>query len=165
MNGKRAFKTGDYRRHEEALSLYYDALDANLLHGTIWNYAANNTRQGGDGWNNEDLSIYSEGRGRAEGGWLRPYPMATAGTPLSIHWDRKTGRFRYRYRADGGIKAPTEVFIPPDYRAADIQVRTETPEGAARLQAAYKNEVGRVFVLNEGWDGEVELIIFLGARH
>jgi hypothetical protein len=161
MNGKRAFKTGNYGLHEEALSLYYDALDANLLHGTIWNYTANNTHQGGDGWNGEDLSIYSEGQGRAEGGWLRPYPMATAGTPLLIRWDRKKGRFQYRYRADSGIKAPTEVFIPPEFGAADIEVHTGTPEGDGRIQTTYKREAGRVLALNDGYDGEVELIVFL----
>jgi hypothetical protein len=164
MNGRRAFKTGDYRLHEEALSLYYDALDANLLHGTIWNYTADNTHLRGDGWNGEDLSIYSEGQGRAERGWLRPYPMATAGTPLLIRWDRKKGRFQYRYRADRGIKAPTEVFVPPEFDTAVLQIHTETPEGAARIQAKYENEAGRVFILNEGYAGEVELILFLSAR-
>jgi hypothetical protein len=162
MNGKRAFKTGDYRLHEEALSLYYDAIDANLLHGTIWNYTADNTRQRGDGWNDEDLSIYSEGQGRAMQGWLRPYPMATAGMPLVIGWDRKKSCFRYRYRADPGIKAPTEVFIPPEFCAAVTRIHPETPEGAALIQAKYAPEAGRVLVLNEGYAGEVELIIFLG---
>jgi hypothetical protein len=164
MNGKRAFKTGDYRLHEEALSLYYDAIDANLLHGTIWNYTADNTRQRGDGWNDEDLSIYSEGRGRAMRGWLRPYPMATAGTPLAIGWDRKKGRFRYRYRADRGVKAPTELFIPPEFCRAVTRIHTETPEGAPLIQAKYEPEAGRVLVLNEGYAGEVELVIFLERR-
>ncbi|MDR1930974.1 MAG: glycoside hydrolase family 5 protein, partial [Treponema sp.] len=39
----RAFKTGDYSVHEKALSMYYDAIDANLLGSTIWNYTADNT--------------------------------------------------------------------------------------------------------------------------
>jgi hypothetical protein len=38
--------------------------------------------------------------------------MATAGTPLACHWDRKKGVLDYRYRADPEIKAPTEIFVP-----------------------------------------------------
>lgn len=35
------------------------ALDKNLLSFTLWNYAANNTNARGDGWNDEDLSLFS----------------------------------------------------------------------------------------------------------
>jgi hypothetical protein len=112
LNKKRAYKTGDYRPHEKALSLYYDAIDENLLSSTIWNYSADNTHEEGDHWNGEDLSIVSEGEGRAEGGWLRPYPMATAGIPLKFTWDRKKACFCFLFCADPEIEAPTEIFIP-----------------------------------------------------
>jgi hypothetical protein len=112
LNNGRAYKTGDYSLHEKALSLYYGAIDENLLGSTIWNYTADNTREEGDRWNGEDLSIVSGGEGRAVGGWLRPYPMATAGVPLKFFWDRKTASFHFRYRTDPGIEAPTEIFLP-----------------------------------------------------
>jgi hypothetical protein len=55
INKGKGFKKGNYKLHEEALSMYYDAVDANLLHSTIWNYSASNTNKLGDGWNEEDL--------------------------------------------------------------------------------------------------------------
>jgi hypothetical protein len=42
MNGRRAYKTGDYRLHEEAMDIYYDGIDKHLLHSTIWHYCATN---------------------------------------------------------------------------------------------------------------------------
>jgi hypothetical protein len=180
MNGKKAFKTGDYRVHEEALSLYYDAVDANLLHSTIWNYTADNTNQAGDGWNDEDLSIFSldagggegrdcgEGRncggGRARGGWLRPYPMATAGTPLSLQWDRKKGIFTYRWRAESAITAPTEIFIPAEWfpRPPLVSLETAAPENRDKLRPEYQSGVQRLFVHNGGYDGELTLIVKRG---
>jgi hypothetical protein len=161
MNRGRAFKTGDYHLHEEALSLYYDAVDANLLHSTIWNYTADNTHEEGDGWNDEDLSIVSGGAGRALKGWLRPYPMATAGTPLRIHWDRKTGILSYRFRTDPRITVPTELFIPPEWFGPKpgITIRLDPPEGTQPVEAAYKPELGRIFLTNNGYEGVVDCIV------
>jgi len=76
LNGRRAFRSGDYRLHEKALAAYYDAIDANLLDSTIWNYTADNSHELGDGWNDEDLSIFcveplagaAHGPGFARGG-------------------------------------------------------------------------------------------------
>ena len=67
-----------------AQSLMYDALDRLLLSSTQWNYTASNrnTADCGDGWNQEDLSIYSRDQadaaaglgsgGRAIAGFSRP---------------------------------------------------------------------------------------------
>jgi hypothetical protein len=160
MNGKRAYRSKSsarWRLHEEALSMYYDALDDNLLHGTIWNYTADNTNAHGDGWNGEDLSIFSEGEGRAIRGWLRPYPIATAGTPLSIRWDRKKGRFTYRFRADPRISVPTEILAPPECFGTDPEIRVHHGSAGNRLQVVYEREQRRIFVFNEGFEGEAEL--------
>jgi hypothetical protein len=102
LNNKKAYKTGDYSLHEDALSLYYDAIDENMLGSAIWNYTADNTHEEGDRWNGEDLSIVTvDGKGqvtgRAEGGWLRPYPMDTAGIPVKSSWDRKRAVFNFRF--------------------------------------------------------------------
>jgi len=127
LDGGRAYRTGDYRKHVAALSAYHDALDAALLSSTIWNYAASNIHARGDGWNAEDLSVwcrddFDAGRtetgdprdagGRAVAGFVRPYARATAGTPLSMSFDMRSGRFEYRFRPDPAIAAPTEVYVP-----------------------------------------------------
>ena len=59
MNEKKAYATGDFSLHTEALDLYFDAMDENLLSYTIWNYTPDNTNEYGDRWNGEDLSIFS----------------------------------------------------------------------------------------------------------
>jgi len=111
LDGGRSFKTGDYTAQESALGAYYDGVDANLLHSTIWNYAATNTHTQGDGWNTEDLSIYNaeSGGGRAVRGFSRPYAMAVAGMPKLMHFDRKKRLFTFEWEAAAGI---TELFVP-----------------------------------------------------
>ncbi|MBN1944449.1 MAG: cellulase family glycosylhydrolase [Bradymonadales bacterium] len=134
MNDKRAYRTGDFRAHERALAAYYDAIDANLLSSTIWNYSADNTNQRGDRWNDEDLSIFSRDQqhrpwtedldsgGRAVRGFCRPYAMRTAGTPLAMTFDHRLRRFEYRWRSEPSITAPTEVFVPPIQVGEDYRV-------------------------------------------
>jgi hypothetical protein len=153
LNKRKAFASGDYSVHETALSMYYDAVDANLLHSTLWNYTADNTNATGDGWNDEDLSIFSEGKERAPAGWKRPYPMATAGEPVSIQWDRKRGVFRYRFRADGGITAPTVIYLP-------VETFGQSPliEASAGLRCEYRSSEQRLFAYNGGFNGEVEIV-------
>ena len=166
LNHGKAFKTGDYRLHEEALSRYYDAVDKNLLHSAIWNYTADNTHDEGDHWNGEDLSIFSEGQARALGGWLRPYPMATAGTPLSLCWNRKTGVFNYRFQADPSVVSPTEIFAPGEYFGAAPAISLETPEdgeGKKLFRTEYLAQESRLYVRNEGYAGITELSVRPGA--
>jgi hypothetical protein len=156
MNGQHAFRTGDYRLHEEALTMYYDAIDKNLLHALIWNYSADNSHTSGDGWNGEDLSIFCEGEGRAIEGWRRPYPMATAGELLALSWDRKRGLFRFRYSADPEISAPTEIFAPPECFGANPKIEIH---GTSTVSAEYRIEESRVFIRNEGYRGDLEIFI------
>jgi hypothetical protein len=157
LNQRRAYKTGDYSLHEEALSMYYDAVDANLLHSTLWNYTADNTRQAGDSWNDEDLSIFSEGKERAPGGWKRPYPMATAGILQAFSWDRKKKVFTCRFRADGTITAPTEFFLPGEFEGT-LEI-TVSPGESQGISWEYRPEQHRFFLRHGGWEGDVELKI------
>jgi hypothetical protein len=162
LNRKKAFKTGDYRIHEEALSRYYDGVDANLLHSTIWNYTADNTNETGDNWNGEDLSIFSEGKARGEGGWLRPYPMATAGTPIRFTWDRRKRVFVYRFLSGAGITAPTEIFLPGLWfgEKPEIKARfSETAEGAAEPLTEYRPAGQRLFIHGGGRAGEITVTV------
>jgi hypothetical protein len=157
MNKRKAFTSGDYSVHEQALSMYYDAVDNNLLHSTIWNYTADNTNKFGDGWNDEDLSIFSEGRERASAGWKRPYPMATAGKPLSINWDRKNGIFHYRFIADSAISAPGIVYLPTEFFGSLPIVETKTQ--GANLRWEYNQEEQRLLIYNDGYSGEAEITV------
>ena len=170
LNKKKAYKTGDFRLHEKALSLYYDAIDENLLGSTIWNYSADNTHEEGDHWNGEDLSIVSNGEGRAPGGWLRPYPMATAGLPLKFTWDRKNKTIYFRFRSDPSVEAPTEIFIPSLWFGGDQAAGDKKPgiavntagSGVSRLKplrTEYVREEQRLFIYNDGYAGDVEVRI------
>ena len=154
MNKRKSFKTGDYSLHEEAISMYYDAVDANLLHSTIWNYSAGNTNKFGDSWNDEDLSIFSEGKERAAAGWKRPYPMATAGKPLFFNWNRKQREFIFRYNADNGIKAPTVIYLPPETFGASPKIETG-------LRYDYQYEEQRLLIYNDDYKGEAEIKVRL----
>jgi hypothetical protein len=165
MNRRRAFTTGDYRLHEEALSMYYAAVDAHLLHSTIWNYTPGNTPEWGDGWNGEDLSIFSGGQGRAMGGWLRPYVMATAGIPLGMGWDRKRGRFWFRCRLDSAVTAPTEIFTPPECLGFQPIIAISGGEGKTPpVRTEYDGQARRLYLWNEGFDGELRLEVFTSAK-
>ncbi|MDR2471340.1 MAG: hypothetical protein LBD09_04445, partial [Treponema sp.] len=185
----RAFKTGDYRIHEEALDGYYAALDEFLVGAAIWDYSADNTHRWGDRWNNEDFSIVTTGDGgplrpRAAGGWMRPYPLATAGTPLSFRWDRKKRRLVYRYFADPAVAAPTAIFIP----AADesepspsalgrawpeaeplVTIQTAGKNAAAPfrgIRTEYVPERRELYVYHGDYGGELEITVLLpGGSH
>ncbi|MCE5256096.1 MAG: hypothetical protein LLF89_04535, partial [Spirochaetaceae bacterium] len=115
MNKGKAFRTGNYRLHEKALSAYYDALDANLLDGTLWHYSAINTHRWGDAWNGEDLSVFcldEAGGGRALAGFVRPYALAVAGELLEMRFNSRTGEFCLAFSPDPAIAAGTEVYVP-----------------------------------------------------
>jgi len=161
LNKRRGFANGDYSVHEQALSMYYDAVDANLLHSTIWNYTADNMNEYGDGWNDEDLSIFSEGKERAAAGWKRPYPMATPGEPLSINWDRKRCVFRYRFRADEAVTAPCIIYLPAEYFGPSPRI--EARAGSGNLRWEYNREEQQLLIYTGGYSGEAEIIVRTGV--
>ena len=129
LDGKRAYRDGDYSKHIEALDAYFKGMEANLLHYTLWNYTADNTNARGDHWNDEDLSVFSTDQqthpedinsgGRALEAIIRPYPRKIAGELLSYSFDWKEGLFIMEFTPDPSITAPTEIFVPqfhfPEY--------------------------------------------------
>ena len=161
INKRKAYKTGDYSLHEEALSMYFNAVDANLLHSTIWNYTADNINQYGDDWNEEDLSIFSQGKERAEKGWKRPYPMATAGKPIEFSWDIKTGIFRFSFIADSSISSPSIIYLPVQWFTENpkIEIECDEEDAAAKIHWEYKAEEQRLFIYNNGYSGQVKLTV------
>jgi hypothetical protein len=128
MNNKESFgrsKTDGEKAWEkqvECLSLYYDALDANLLHSLQWNYTPTNDNDHGDGWNLEDLSMFSKSQrydpsevssgGRAISGFCRPRCVACAGIPESMSFNKERGRFSFKFKTNAEIKAPTRIHVP-----------------------------------------------------
>jgi len=153
INNKTGFKKGNYKIHEEALSMYYDAIDSNLLHSTIWNYSASNTNKYGDGWNDEDLSIFSEGTERAAEGWKRPYPMAIAGKLSSFNWNRKRKEFKCFFEADKNIKAPGIIYLPEETFGASPKIDVLTFSGQ-QMRCEFNREEQKLLVFNDDYSGE-----------
>jgi hypothetical protein len=58
LNGRKAFRSGDFGVHQRALSANYEALDANHLKLNSLELTADNTHAHGDGRNGEDLSVF-----------------------------------------------------------------------------------------------------------
>ena len=108
--------------HVMALEFLYNALDALQLSSTHWNYTASNSNDLaiGDGWNQEDLSIFSRDQqdnpedinsgGRALKGFVRPYLQSCEGTPLETTFTLETGAFLARYKPSGQGEAT--LFVP-----------------------------------------------------
>jgi hypothetical protein len=128
--------------HAEALSLMYDALDALKLSSTQWNYTASNRNdlRVGDGWNQEDLSIFSpdqvdapspndpDAGARALLGFCRPYAQMAQGEITAMRY--ADNRFELTLEADPAITAPTEVYVP-EVRFPD-GVKVQLSDAAAR---------------------------------
>ncbi|MCL4252533.1 MAG: cellulase family glycosylhydrolase [Anaerolineae bacterium] len=131
MNDKHAYKTGDFSMHELALSMYYDAMDANLAHTTLWNYTPDNNNRWGDNWNEEDLSIFSRDQqtdpsdinsgGRAIKGFSRPYVVRAGGDLLSMRFDWQSGVFVAEILA-GNQSFASEIYIPQMWYPNGIEV-------------------------------------------
>jgi hypothetical protein len=161
MFDKMAYATGDFSLHTQALDAYYNAMDANLVSATIWNYTADNSNARGDLWNDEDLSIFSRDQqsdptdiysgGRALAGVVRPYAMATAGEPLRMRFELATRTFSFEYAPDHSIAQPTEIYIPAFQYPTGIQIavtggRFEYDREAQRLMVYADGETSRVTV-------------------
>jgi hypothetical protein len=113
-----------WSKHTQALELMYDALDALQLHSTQWNYTASNRNdlRIGDGWNQEDLSIFSRDQqddstdpdsgGRALAGFCRPFAQAIQGRLGRVRFARAEGLFELDYEADPTVAADTLVYMP-----------------------------------------------------
>lgn len=117
--------------HAAALSSMYDALDALLLSSTQWNYTASNRNDPmiGDGWNQEDLSIWSadqvndlsdpDSGARALEGFCRPYVQATPGALISCRWNG-IDLLEAEVEIDERLTAPTAIFVPAIFDVTEI---------------------------------------------
>jgi hypothetical protein len=133
LNGRKAYRTGNFKAQEKALARDLKSLDDNLLSFTLWNYTPDNTNAHGDLWNDEDLSLFSRDQqkdpkdinsgGRGIRVFARPYPMKTAGEPTLIAFDPFSSRFTFEFEGDPAITAPTELFFPALHYGKGYEVK------------------------------------------
>jgi endoglycosylceramidase len=107
-----AKNAGDY------VAAIYDRLDAALASGAQWNLTPGWDPRLKDGWNGEDFSIF-DAAGRPRPNFRpRPYPRATAGTPLRFEFRGGAGAapdglralvFTWDHRPERG---DTEIALP-----------------------------------------------------
>jgi len=145
---------GPWASHTTALDLMYNAMDTLQIHSTQWNYTASNSNDLaiGDGWNQEDLSIFSRDQqtspndinsgGRALKGFVRPYMRICAGEPISCSFDCHSGICEISFDAtEGGL---SEIYIPalqyPDgfelnQPEDDVEVALDAPRQVLKVTA------------------------------
>jgi hypothetical protein len=105
-----------------AMDASFQVMEALKLHSTIYNYTPTNTNSRGDGWNTEDLSIFSRSEqknpadlnsgARTLKAFLRPYPKFIAGKISLLNYDMKKRVFILRFHHFENMPMPTEIFIP-----------------------------------------------------
>lgn len=133
LDGKQAYRDGVFARQAQAMDRSMRTVEDNLLNCTLWNYTPDNDNQRGDRWNDEDLSIFSRDQqadpgdmnsgGRALEAVVRPYPVATAGTPLHLEFDYDSGEFIYAFSsAEAQADTPTILFVPRLHYPRGMQV-------------------------------------------
>lgn len=136
---------GAWAAQVSALDLMYNALDALQLNSTQWNYTVSNRNDVmvGDGWNQEDLSIWSidqqanpddpNSGGRAISGFCRPFARAVQGVPKRQRFALASGVFELTIEADPALSQPTEIYVP-DWQyplGFDIELENGTVEQMA----------------------------------
>ncbi|NOS91362.1 MAG: cellulase family glycosylhydrolase [Cyclobacteriaceae bacterium] len=122
LHEKEAYSTGNYQDQEDCLDRSFQAMESNQLSYTLWNYTTDNTNAHGDGWNGEDLSIFSttsqktksaDYKGaRAVAAAMRPYPYKIAGEPVNYFFNKDEGIFYLEFTSSGDVNVPTEIFLP-----------------------------------------------------
>ncbi len=132
-----------FAKQAQMLGLMSDALDANLLSATWWTYSATNRNDSriGDGWNQEDLSLYSSDQqdrtndgARGAEGFVRPYVRAAQGRLISMAYDWESRMFDVVVEIDPAVAAPTEIVIP--LAAYPIGAMVQSPLGGRIEEAA-----------------------------
>ncbi|KAF9948593.1 hypothetical protein BGZ72_009509 [Mortierella alpina] len=146
------------KQFEQAFDNILQGLDQTLAHYTLWNYSVENEVAYGDGWNGENLSLYSadayeaglaesglDRGGRAIEQFCRPYPIATVGQPVAVSFDRHAKVFKMKTRtreastkatteaadaSGAGEKMQTEVYVPRLHFGGPEQCRVSVSDGS-----------------------------------
>jgi len=118
LNGRQTLRRGT--AHSDggkpalsAMNRTLRTMEDSLVSYIIWNYTSTNSGEHGDGWNEENLSIYrKETGGRALAAIVRPYVRAVAGTLRRMRFTLRTRLFEAEFDHDPQVSAPTEIFVP-----------------------------------------------------
>ena len=139
-----------FAKQAQMLSLMADALDTLKLSATWWNYTATNRNDPlvGDGWNQEDMSLFSPDQrdetndgGRGTAGFARSYVRAAQGRLVRMQFDGESGRLEAVIDADPQIAGPTEIVAPLAAYPDGVEVESpahchvEVADGLVRVHA------------------------------
>jgi hypothetical protein len=126
-----------WQKQKFAMSLMYDVLDKLRLSSMHWNYTASNRNalNIGDGWNQEDLSIFSRDQldehdsitngARGLEGFSRPYIPCAQGLVYFFNFDSESKKVFFEIEIHQQIEAPTVLFLPTCHYPLGVQVKVE----------------------------------------
>ncbi|KAI0062108.1 glycoside hydrolase [Artomyces pyxidatus] len=137
MDGRRAYgwtdngkHRGDYSRQQRALDASLNATDGpNTLSYTLWTYCPDNVHTWGDGWNMEDLSLWSADDLRPRGHDVYPGNLADKSSALLLQQHRAAAarsRSTFRGMMTGGASQLSLATVP--IVAALLNDDTHRPE-------------------------------------
>ena len=143
-----------------------------MVHYTLWNYTIENDPQYGDGWNGENLSLFSRGAeddsppgipqdldkgGRAVEQFCRPYPVATVGRPIKIEFDRRGSVFRL-WTLSPSTAATTTTTRSEAEKQKRVKEATEIYVPRIHFPGGPQGSVVRVSDGTWEWDTEQQLL-------
>ena len=104
------------RASNKYVAKLYDNLDDSLASGAQWNYTPTWSEDDKDGWNAENYNILNSDGSPRDNFQARPYPIATAGTPLKFAFEKakhsdQFHRLSYVWQHNPSLGA-TEIFLP-----------------------------------------------------
>lgn len=129
MDQKHAYSSGRFHHQVRAMDANLRGLAKSSSNFTLWCYTVNNSHDYGDGFQGEDLSIWSkddkvpELDGKIENGLrateavIRPAAVALAGPLVDIEFDFRASKFRIIVVPK--VDAPSVLFIPSFHFPAD----------------------------------------------
>jgi len=111
--GEAALANGDLGAVCAAVDAHMCALEGLFIPYFWWNYTPENSHEHGDGWNGENLSIFStdSGGGRCLEVLVRPGLVLCDGDPISQCFRVSEGRYRCDF--DAAIAGTETVFFVP----------------------------------------------------
>ncbi len=113
--------------NNRAIHIDAEVADDNLMGWTHWAYKFWNdptTADNAQGLFRDDRKFSTAKQGKLRE-LVRTYAQATAGTPLTMHFDTTDGAFELTYRPDRRISAPTEIFVSPLHYPHGYVVRVD----------------------------------------
>ena len=145
MDGKKAYGwtdggkyKGDFSSQQKALDASLNAADGpNALNYTVWTYCPDNSHEWGDGWNMEDLSVWSADdlRGRSQ---FRMRGVDSSSGSL-LKKDKKDGASVRTTAATSSISLPTIGRSVESASSSSGRTAVATPPPVPRSLAAWDN--------------------------